>query len=108
MKVLNEHFPRVSISHILLFFFFNVVTIYKYTTFVCKFLFLLLIFLSQEFPMTVMDPTMASSWPLLDPSQTTQLSFGPSMDVTKLEEARMQLNGMDYSRATCQDEDGDT
>ncbi|XP_035527613.1 NF-kappa-B inhibitor delta [Morone saxatilis] len=59
-------------------------------------------------PMTVADPNMAPSWPLLGPSQTTQLSFGSSMDATKLEEARMLLNGMDYSRATRQDEDGDT
>lgn len=58
--------------------------------------------------MTVADPNMAPSWPLLGPSQTTQLSFGSSMDATKLEEARMLLNGMDYSRATRQDEDGDT
>lgn len=58
--------------------------------------------------MAVADPTMGSPWPLLGPSQTTQLSFGPSMDANKLEEARMLLNRMDYSRATCQDEDGDT
>ncbi|XP_040899876.1 NF-kappa-B inhibitor delta isoform X2 [Toxotes jaculatrix] len=63
---------------------------------------------TYECPMTVADPSMASSWPLLSPSQTTQLSFGSSMDATKLEEARMLLNGMDYSRATGQDEDGDT
>ncbi|XP_071325866.1 NF-kappa-B inhibitor delta isoform X2 [Trachinotus anak] len=62
----------------------------------------------QECPMTVTDPSMASPWPLLGPSQTTQLSFGSSMDATKLEEARMLLNGMDYTRATGQDEDGDT
>ncbi|XP_051261548.1 NF-kappa-B inhibitor delta isoform X2 [Dicentrarchus labrax] len=61
-----------------------------------------------ECPMTVADHNMAPSWPLLGPSQTTQLSFGSSMDATKLEEARMLLNGMDYSRATRQDEDGDT
>lgn len=30
------------------------------------------------------------------------------MDMAKLEEARMLLRGMDYSRATGQDEDGDT
>lgn len=58
--------------------------------------------------MTAADPSMASSWSLLGPSQTTQLSFGSSMDATKLEEARMLLSGMDYSRATGQDEDGDT
>ena len=55
--------------------------------------------------MTVADPNMASSWSLLGPSQATQLTFGSSMDATKLEEARMLLSGMDYSR---QDEDGDT
>ncbi|XP_068995899.1 NF-kappa-B inhibitor delta [Embiotoca jacksoni] len=59
-------------------------------------------------PMAVVDPGRATSWSLLSSGQTTQLSFGPSMDATKLEEARMLLNGMDYSRATCQDEDGDT
>lgn len=44
----------------------------------------------------------------MSPSQTTQLNFGSSMDANKLEEARMLLSGMDYSRATGQDEDGDT
>ncbi|XP_039974122.1 NF-kappa-B inhibitor delta isoform X1 [Xiphias gladius] len=63
---------------------------------------------TYECPMTAADPSMASSWSLLGPSQTTQLSFGSSMDATKLEEARMLLSGMDYSRATGQDEDGDT
>ncbi|KAM9352991.1 NF-kappa-B inhibitor delta [Symphorus nematophorus] len=63
---------------------------------------------TYDCPMTVTDPSMASSWSLLAPSQSTQLSFGLSMDATKLEEARMLLNGMDYSRATRQDEDGDT
>ncbi|XP_056237112.1 NF-kappa-B inhibitor delta isoform X3 [Seriola aureovittata] len=62
----------------------------------------------QECPMTVADPSMASPWPLLGPSQATQLSFGSSMDANKLEEARMLLSGMDYTRATGQDEDGDT
>ncbi|XP_037640263.1 NF-kappa-B inhibitor delta isoform X2 [Sebastes umbrosus] len=64
---------------------------------------------SYECPMSaVADPNMASSWSHLGPSQTAQLSFGSSLDATKLEEARMLLNGMDYSRATGQDEDGDT
>lgn len=58
--------------------------------------------------MTVVDPSMASSWSLLGPSLSSQLSFGSPMDATKLDEARMLLNGMDYSRATRQDEDGDT
>uniref|UniRef100_A0A671TXP7 NFKB inhibitor delta n=1 Tax=Sparus aurata TaxID=8175 RepID=A0A671TXP7_SPAAU len=58
--------------------------------------------------MPVADPSLASSWSLLGPSQAAQLSFGSSMDATKLEEARMLLSGMDYSRATRQDEDGDT
>ncbi|XP_061572589.1 NF-kappa-B inhibitor delta [Cololabis saira] len=61
----------------------------------------------QECTMPVVDHSMAS-WSLLGPCQTTQLSFGPSMDASKLEEARMLLSGMDYSRAICQDEDGDT
>ncbi|KAF1387780.1 hypothetical protein PFLUV_G00083500 [Perca fluviatilis] len=64
---------------------------------------------TYDCPMTqITDPSMASSWSLLGPSQTAQLSFGSSMDATKLEEARMLLSGMDYSRATGQDEDGDT
>ncbi|XP_070823100.1 NF-kappa-B inhibitor delta [Chaetodon trifascialis] len=64
---------------------------------------------TYECSMTVADPSMAPSpWSLLGPSQTTQLSFGSSMDAAMLEEARMLLSGMDYSRATRQDEDGDT
>ncbi|KAM4581228.1 NF-kappa-B inhibitor delta [Odontesthes bonariensis] len=62
---------------------------------------------SQSYEFPVADPNMALSWSL-GPSQTTQLIFGHSMDSNKLEEARMLLNRMDYSRATCQDEDGDT
>lgn len=58
--------------------------------------------------MTVPDQSMATTWSLLVPSQTTQLSFASSLDTNKLEEARMMLSGMDYSRATGQDEDGDT
>ncbi|XP_044215469.1 NF-kappa-B inhibitor delta isoform X1 [Thunnus albacares] len=63
---------------------------------------------AYECPMPVADQSMATSWSLLGPSQTTQLSFGSSLDANKLEEARMMLRGMDYSRATGQDEDGDT
>uniref|UniRef100_A0A3Q0SKB6 Uncharacterized protein n=1 Tax=Amphilophus citrinellus TaxID=61819 RepID=A0A3Q0SKB6_AMPCI len=55
-----------------------------------------------------LEATTDSSWPLLGPAQTTQLTFGSTIDVTKLEEARMLLSRMDYSRTTCQDEDGDT
>lgn len=51
---------------------------------------------------------MASAWSHLGPNPTTQLSFGSPMDAAKLEEARMLLSGMDNSRATGQDEDGDT
>lgn len=58
--------------------------------------------------MTATDQSMASSWSLMGPSQTTQLSFGSPLDTNKLEEARMMLSGMDYSRTTGQDEDGDT
>lgn len=58
--------------------------------------------------MTVPDSSMGLSWTPLGPSHSTEMSFVPSMDATKLEEARMLLNGMDYSRATGQDEDGDT
>ncbi|KAM9310481.1 NF-kappa-B inhibitor delta isoform 2-T2 [Pholidichthys leucotaenia] len=61
---------------------------------------------SHECPMAAVDSGMASSWSL--PIQSTQLSFGPSMDAVKLDEARMLLSRMDYSRTTCQDEDGDT
>ncbi|KAM6909681.1 NF-kappa-B inhibitor delta [Xenentodon cancila] len=61
----------------------------------------------QECPMPVVDHSMAS-WSHLGPCQTAQLSFGPSMDASKLEEARMLLSRMDYTRTTCQDEDGDT
>ncbi|XP_034466720.1 NF-kappa-B inhibitor delta isoform X1 [Hippoglossus hippoglossus] len=62
----------------------------------------------QDCQMPVADPTLASSWSPLGLSQNTQMSFGSSMDATKLEEARMLLSGMDYSRTTGQDEDGDT
>ncbi|CAJ1061669.1 NF-kappa-B inhibitor delta isoform X5 [Xyrichtys novacula] len=63
---------------------------------------------SYECPLLVSDPSMSSPWPFLGSSQTTQMSFGSTMDVTKLEKARMLVSGMDYSRATRQDEDGDT
>ncbi|KAI3360940.1 hypothetical protein L3Q82_013141 [Scortum barcoo] len=66
--------------------------------------------MSQTFecPMVAPETGMASPWPLLGPSQSPQLSFGSTMDSTKLEGARMLLNGMDNTRATRQDEDGDT
>ncbi|MED6280297.1 hypothetical protein CHARACLAT_009266 [Characodon lateralis] len=54
----------------------------------------------------VAEPNMASSWPHI--GQTTQHIYGSSMDSLKLDEARLLLSGMDYSRTTCQDEDGDT
>ncbi|KAM6994556.1 NF-kappa-B inhibitor delta [Tautogolabrus adspersus] len=63
---------------------------------------------TYECPMPVTDPSLDSSWSLLGPGQNAQLSFGPSMDVSKLQQARLLLSGMDYSRATRQDEDGDT
>ncbi|KAM3873383.1 NF-kappa-B inhibitor delta [Diretmus argenteus] len=53
-------------------------------------------------PVTVASPSQ--SW-ALGPSQT---HFGSQMDAAKLEDARMLLRGMDYSRTTGQDEDGDT
>jgi len=63
----------------------------------------------QECPMSaVTHPGMASSWSLLGSNPTAQLGFGSSMDVAKLEQARMLLSGMDDGRATGQDEDGDT
>lgn len=58
--------------------------------------------------MAVGDPSIASAWSPLCFGPNSHLSFGTSMDTTKLEEARMLLSRMDYSRATCQDEDGDT
>lgn len=51
---------------------------------------------------------MSSSWSLMGPSQSGQVFFGSPMDMAKLEEARMVLSRLDYSRATEQDEDGDT
>ncbi|XP_029927962.1 LOW QUALITY PROTEIN: NF-kappa-B inhibitor delta-like [Myripristis murdjan] len=61
-----------------------------------------------ECPVSVASPVLTSSWPFLGPSQSAQLSFGSQLDAAKLEEARMLLSGMDYSRTTGQDEDGDT
>lgn len=51
---------------------------------------------------------MSSPWSVMGPGQSDQVFFGSPMDMAKLEEARMLLSGMDYSRATGQDEDGDT
>ncbi|XP_077951296.1 NF-kappa-B inhibitor delta [Gasterosteus aculeatus] len=65
--------------------------------------------LTYECPMSAAaEAGMASAWSHLGPNPTTQLSFGSPMDAAKLEEARMLLSGMDNSRATGQDEDGDT
>ncbi|XP_068179544.1 NF-kappa-B inhibitor delta isoform X2 [Antennarius striatus] len=63
---------------------------------------------THDNPLAVTDLCMASSWSLLAPIQTAQQGFGSPMDVSKLEEARMLVRGMDQSRATRQDEDGDT
>ncbi|XP_004078120.2 NF-kappa-B inhibitor delta [Oryzias latipes] len=60
---------------------------------------------SYDCSVAVVDPSASSSWELLDSSQIAQQVFVPSMDASKLRDARMQLNGMDYSS---QDEDGDT
>ncbi|XP_011604092.2 NF-kappa-B inhibitor delta [Takifugu rubripes] len=55
------------------------------------------------------DPSIqSSSWSRMGPSQSGQVFFGSPMDMAKLEEARMVLSRLDYSRATEQDEDGDT
>lgn len=51
---------------------------------------------------------MSSFWSLAGLSQSPQVFFGSPMDLAKLEEARRLLRGMDHSRATGQDEDGDT
>ncbi|XP_014324053.1 NF-kappa-B inhibitor delta [Xiphophorus maculatus] len=58
--------------------------------------------------MAVPEPSVAPSWSHLSLSDNTQHIYSSSMDTLKLDEARMLLSGMDYSRATCQDEDGDT
>uniref|UniRef100_A0A3B3V648 Uncharacterized protein n=1 Tax=Poecilia latipinna TaxID=48699 RepID=A0A3B3V648_9TELE len=58
--------------------------------------------------MVVPEPSVAPSWSHLGLSDNTQHIYSSSMDSLKLDEARMLLSGMDYSRATCQDEDGDT
>uniref|UniRef100_A0A3P9N3Z1 Uncharacterized protein n=1 Tax=Poecilia reticulata TaxID=8081 RepID=A0A3P9N3Z1_POERE len=58
--------------------------------------------------MVVPEPNVAPSWSHLGLSDNTQHIYSSSMDSLKLDEARMLLSGMDYSRATCQDEDGDT
>uniref|UniRef100_UPI003AACB839 NF-kappa-B inhibitor delta n=1 Tax=Centroberyx gerrardi TaxID=166262 RepID=UPI003AACB839 len=63
---------------------------------------------AYDCPVTVSSPGLTSSWSFMGPSQNAQLSFGSQLDATKLEEARMLLRGMDYSRTTGQDEDGDT
>uniref|UniRef100_A0A3B3ZMJ3 Uncharacterized protein n=1 Tax=Periophthalmus magnuspinnatus TaxID=409849 RepID=A0A3B3ZMJ3_9GOBI len=54
---------------------------------------------------------LSSSWSIqaeVVPSQSSILSFGTPLDPNKLQEARMFIRGMDYSRTTEQDEDGDT
>lgn len=57
--------------------------------------------------MMVGDPGMTSSWSLLAPCLSAE-GFGSTIDGEKLEKARMMLSGMAYSKATRQDEDGDT
>nr|XP_046171228.1 NF-kappa-B inhibitor delta-like isoform X4 [Oncorhynchus gorbuscha] len=54
--------------------------------------------------------TAVFSWSsgALGPTEPVQQVFSGQMDVAKLEEARMFLRGMDYSRITWQDDDGDT
>ncbi|KAL0984991.1 hypothetical protein UPYG_G00151530 [Umbra pygmaea] len=44
----------------------------------------------------------------LDPTDSVQQVFSGQIDINKLEEARRFLRGMDYSRTTWQDDDGDT
>ncbi|KAK7886662.1 hypothetical protein WMY93_026283 [Mugilogobius chulae] len=59
----------------------------------------------------VTEPGLSSQWPIraeMDSCQTSVLSFGSPLDANKLQEARIIINGMDYSRTTEQDEDGDT
>lgn len=41
-------------------------------------------------------------------SQYVLQDFRPQMDMVKLQEARVFLQNMDYSRTTWQDDDGDT
>lgn len=57
--------------------------------------------------MMVGDPGMTSPWSLLAPGLSAQ-GFHSTIDGEKLEKARMMLSGMAYSKATRQDEDGDT
>lgn len=58
--------------------------------------------------MMVGDPGMTSPWPLLAAPGLSAQGFGSTIDGEKLEKARMMLSGMAYSKATRQDEDGDT
>ncbi|XP_072317586.1 NF-kappa-B inhibitor delta [Eucyclogobius newberryi] len=63
----------------------------------------------QQYESLGTDP--GSSWSVLvemDSSQNSVLSFNTPMDLNKLQEARMFINGMNDSRTTEQDDDGDT
>lgn len=75
--------------------------------------------LQTECPVTEAVSSLVPSGPLqtavfswssgaLGPTEPVQQVFSGQMDVSKLEEARMFLRGMDYSRTTWQDDDGDT
>ena len=67
--------------------------------------------LQQESLGTGSDPSLTTPWPLqvgIGTSQSGHLTFGTPLDTHKLQEARMLINGMDFSRVTEQDEDGDT
>ncbi|XP_010883363.2 NF-kappa-B inhibitor delta [Esox lucius] len=67
-----------------------------------------------ECPVTEAVSTLVPSGPYwsgaraLGPTEAVPQVLSDRMDVTKLEEARMFLRGMDYNRATWQDDDGDT
>ncbi|XP_041725895.1 NF-kappa-B inhibitor delta [Coregonus clupeaformis] len=53
-------------------------------------------------------PVYSWSSGTLGPTEPVQQVFSGQMDVIKLEEARIFHRGMDYSRTTWQDDDGDT
>ncbi|KAM8825882.1 NF-kappa-B inhibitor delta [Synchiropus picturatus] len=57
--------------------------------------------------MPMREQSCVSHWSMLKPCQAPPSIFG-SLDPHKLEEARLLVNGMDNSRVTQQDEDGDT
>ncbi|CAL9705924.1 unnamed protein product [Knipowitschia caucasica] len=62
---------------------------------------------TQPYESLVTDSSVSLSWSL-EPSHSSAPTFGSPLDSNKLLNARMFINGMDYSRTAEQDEDGDT